>query len=61
MAHVMLDWERLIELGDVDGFVTERARVPGGWLVRTSTREAAVGSCSVAMGFVPDEDGRWDE
>jgi hypothetical protein len=50
-----LEWERLGNEGSDPALVTERARVFGGWLVRVGTSPA-----SMALTFVPDDQGRWD-
>ena len=50
-----LEWERLGNEGSDPALVTERARVFGGWLVRSGTSPAAM-----ALAFVPDPEGRWD-
>src|SRR5690606_22626688 len=51
-----LEWERLGNEGSDPALVTERARVFGGWLVRVGTSPA-----SMALAFVPDGEGRWDD
>ena len=49
-----LEWERLGNEGSESGLVTERARVFGGWLVRSGVAPA------MSLAFVPDPEGRWD-
>lgn len=59
MNAPLLDWEPL-HGADADGLVTERCRVPAGWLVRTYA-SALMGAPAVALAFVPDRDGVWDD
>lgn len=49
-----LQWEKLANEGTTDSFVTERARVFGGWLVRVTA------GVSQSLAFVPDGEFRWD-
>ncbi|MGI5862833.1 MAG: hypothetical protein ACOX6T_12350 [Myxococcales bacterium] len=65
----VLRWERLrseikTETGTsvADGSKIERARVPGGWLVRMSTPGGnAGGAGSVVLVFVADCEEEWEE
>lgn len=45
-----LQWETLGNEGEAEPILVQRARVFGGWLVRSG----------VALAFVPDAEGRWD-
>lgn len=45
-----LEWETLGSTGAVADIPVQRARVFGGWLVRSSS----------SLAFVPDVEGRWD-
>ncbi|HEY4582366.1 MAG TPA: hypothetical protein VIG88_05815 [Lysobacter sp.] len=56
MKAPLLEWEPLLD--DDTGLSTERCRVPGGWLVRSSA-PAALGAPAVALAFVPDRHGAW--
>ena len=50
-----LKWEVLKEEGHADWTKrTERAKIPGGWLVRSDIYEGG------GMAFVPDPDHKWD-
>jgi hypothetical protein len=56
-----LNWEMLHTTRDVSGllhseYLTERARVPGGWLVLSQFK---VGSAH-GLVFLPDPDHTWD-
>ena len=46
----LIEWETI---EDIDNIITERSRVPGGWLVRFWGRDIS------GMTFVPDEHKRW--
>jgi len=55
---IKLDWEGL----GADIYTTERAKVHGGWLVRTNGGEQYDGrDNTLAMTFVPDPDHKWGE
>lgn len=58
MSTPLLEWEPLQDV-DAGCFITERCRVPDGWLVRTSA-SALMGAPAVALAFVPDSECRWD-
>lgn len=45
-----LQWETLGNEGEAEPILVQRARVFGGWLVRSGA----------ALAFVPDVEGRWD-
>ena len=45
-----LQWETLGSEGEAEAILVQRARVFGGWLVRSGA----------ALAFVPDAEGRWD-
>ena len=45
-----LQWETLGNEGEAEPILVQRARVFGGWLVRSGA----------ALAFVPDAEGRWD-
>lgn len=45
-----LQWETLGNEGEAEAIFVQRARVFGGWLVRSGA----------ALAFVPDAEGRWD-
>ena len=50
-----LKWEKVPEQGRSSVYSqTERAKIPGGWLVRTSLGEGS------GVTFVPDPDHKWD-
>ncbi|WP_199171397.1 MULTISPECIES: hypothetical protein [Luteimonas] len=56
---IALEWETLG--GDTaSGLVTERARVLGGWLVRSRGESASIETIAVALAFVPDTHAAWD-
>lgn len=57
---IALAWEALHDDGD-SGLVTERARVLGGWLVRSRALDNAAATGAAAMAFVPDTHGAWDD
>lgn len=52
------EWEQLDKAESSAGH-TERARVLGGWLVRTYGLDTKASITSMAMVFVPDADGEW--
>ena len=61
---ITLFWERLIDSDDFQssaGLITERARVPGGWLVRSVARAGAAETGALALTFVPDECSEWQD
>lgn len=45
-----LQWETLGNEGEAEPILVQRARVFGGWLVRSAA----------ALAFIPDAEGRWD-
>jgi hypothetical protein len=47
-------WQTLKNEGDV--MITQRMKVPGGWLVRTMVSE---GDNSVSLAFIPDATWSW--
>lgn len=55
-----LEWTALPS-DDTSGLVTERARVLGGWLVRTYAPELFARSGAVGLTFVPDTHAAWDD
>lgn len=54
-----LEWTALSS-DDASGLVTERARVLGGWLVRTYAPEMFSRAGAVGLTFVPDTHAAWD-
>ncbi len=51
----VLEWERVKESGNGVGLSrTKRAKVPGGWLVKSRMADG------VGLTFVPDPDHTWE-
>lgn len=55
------EWEELVEdYNDGGGFITCRAKVWDGWLVKNLVWDNNHKTQSESMQFVPDEDHEWD-
>lgn len=53
----LLEWNTVTDVSEVSDYLTERAKVPGGWLVRTY----GVRTEGVALTFVPDANHDWQD
>lgn len=59
MSTANVSWETVLDIGSsYDKIHTERAKVKGGWLVRSVSLEGHR-EMSVAMTFMPDEHHLW--